>query len=358
MTDRPTRGAPRARLSLLGVAAAVVGTALFVFYVRRVGLGEIADDIQRLGWGFLGIVALGGFRFAARGMAWRSCVRGSHRLGPWLAFRAVVAGDTVGNVVTLLSVLVSEPAKALFARDSEPVARTLPALAVENLFYALSAAFVIASGGLALAFRLRTSEVRWLVGVALVVVTLIVLVAVAHAIIWKRIRVASGFFDLLERRRSDGGLLSHWSGRVRRVEDRIYGLYPREPRRLARLAGWELTFHALAVLEVYVVLSLISAVTPTALDAFLLESTNRFIQVAFKVVPMRIGVDEAGTATFAELLAFGSAAGVTLAIVRKARQLVWMAVGGGFLLSQGLSVNRIIAEAETARAGDDVSGHV
>jgi hypothetical protein len=35
-----------------------------------------------------------------------------------------------------------------------------------------------------------------------------------------------------------------------------------------------------------------------------------------------------------------------------------MSVGGGFLLNQGLSVNRIIAEAETARAGDDVSGHV
>lgn len=356
MTDGPTSGAPRARVSPLGVAAAVVGTALFVFYVRRAGLGDIADDIQRLGWGFLGIVALGGMRFAARAMAWRSCVRGSHRLGPWLAFRAVVAGDTVGNVVTLLSVLVSEPAKALFARDREPVSRTLPALAVENLFYALSAAFVIASGGLALAFRLRTSEVRWLVGVALVVVTLIVLVAVAHAIIWKRIRVASGFFDLLERRGS-GGRLSSWCARVRRVEDRIYGLYPREPRRLARLAAWELIFHGLAVLEVYVVLSLISTITPTVLDAFLLESTNRFIQVAFKVVPMRIGVDEAGTATFAELLAFGSAAGVTLAIVRKARQLVWMAVGGGFLLSQGLSVTRIIAEAEAARAGDDVAGH-
>ena len=41
MTDGPTSGAPRARVSLLGVAAAVVGTALFVFYVRRAG-----DDVS------------------------------------------------------------------------------------------------------------------------------------------------------------------------------------------------------------------------------------------------------------------------------------------------------------------------
>src|ERR671928_18571 len=66
--------------------------------------------------------------------------------------------------------------------------------------------------------------------------------------------------------------------------------------------------------EVYVTLYFISDVPPTLLTAFVLESVNRIINVVFKFVPMRVGVDEAGTARFTAALNFGATAGVTLAI--------------------------------------------
>ena len=346
MTDEPTGGRTARRVSPGGVAAAVLGVVLFVYFVQRAGVGEIAAGIGRLGWLFLAVVALAGLRFAARGMAWRSCLEGPHRLTPGRAFLAVVAGDTLGNL-TPLSLLVGEPAKALFVRDREPVSRTLAALAVENLFYTLSAALVIAAGALALVLRLRTADTWWLAGVGLVA-ALIVLIFLVHAVIWRQVRVASGLFELVGRRGLAPRGVARWAERVRQTEDRVYALYPREPGRLVRLAGWELSFHALAILEIYIVLSLISDRAPTLLDAFVFESTNRFITALFKVVPMRIGVDEAGTAAFAELLAFGTTAGVTLAIVRKARMLVWMTAGVGLLVRRGLSVRRAIADAGMA----------
>ena len=353
MMDEPTGGLTAQRMSPGGVAAAVLGVALFVYFVQRVGVGEIAAGIGRLGWLFLVVVALGGLRLAVRGMAWRGCLEGPHRLTPGRAFQAVVAGDTLGNL-TPLSLLISEPAKALFVRDREPVSRTLAALAVENLFYTLSAALVIAGGALALVLRLRTADTWWLASVGLVT-ALIILISLVHAVIWRRVRVASGLVELVGRRRLAQQVVAGWGKRVREVEDRVYALYPREPGRLVRLACWELSFHALAMLEIYIVLSLISDIAPTLLDAFVFESTNRFITTLFKVVPMRIGVDEAGTAAFAELLAFGTAAGVTLAIVRKARMLVWMTAGGGLLVRQGLSVRRAIADAETTLE-DELAG--
>jgi hypothetical protein len=260
----------------------------------------------------------------------------------------VVTGDTLGNL-TLLSIFVSEPAKAIFVRDREPVSRTLPALAVENLFYTLSAALVIAAGALALVLRLSGTEGWWLAGIGLVAI-LIVLISLAHTIIWRRMPVASGLFELVGRRGPAAGFVARWAGHVRHAEERVWVLYPRESGRLIRLAGWELAFHVLAILEIYVVLSITSDVAPTVLDAFVFESANRFINVAFKVVPMRIGVDEAGTAALAELLGFGTAAGLIVAIVRKARMLVWMTVGGGLLVGQGLSVRRALADAEAVRA--------
>jgi hypothetical protein len=53
--------------------------------------------------------------------------------------------------------------------------------------------------------------------------------------------------------------------------------------------------------------------------------------MVFKFVPLRLGVDEAGTGKVSQLLQFTEPAGVTLAIVRKARDLCWTMVGIGFL---------------------------
>ena len=317
--------------------------------MRRAGVAEVAAGAGRLGWAFAAVAALGGLRLAARALAWRSCLDRPHRLTRGHAFRAMVAGDTLGNL-TPLGPLVGEPAKTLFAGDREPAARTLPALAVENLFFTLSAALVVAAGAIALAFWLGPADTWWTAG-AVVVGALVLLVGAVHGVIWRRLHPAGALLDAVARRAPAAGRLAGWAGAVRRAEDRVHDLYPRSPRRLAAVAGWELGFHGLAVLEIHLVLAFISDVPPTLLDAFVLESANRLLAAAFKAVPLRIGVDEAGTAAVAGLLGFGGATGVTLAIVRKARMLVWMTAGVLLLARRSLQARRDSLGAVDATAG-------
>ena len=344
--ERPT--GRRRKFSPWGLAAAAGGAALFVYFVRRTGTAELAAGAARLGWVFAIVAALGGLRLAARALAWRSCLDGPHGLSRRHAFAAMVAGDTAGNL-TPLGPLVGEPAKSLFAGDREPASRTLPALAVENLFFTLSAAIVVAGGAAALALRLGPAGGGWTAGAALVAV-LVLLLAAAHAVVWRRRHPASGLLAAAARRAPAAGGLRDWAGRVRRAEDRVHDLYPRAPRRLAAVAGWELAFHALAVLEIHLVLAFVSDVPTTLLDAFVLESANRLLAAAFKAVPLRLGVDEAGTAAVAGLLGLGAAAGVTLAVVRKARMLVWMTVGVALLVRRGLPVGG--ADSASAQGPD------
>ena len=348
----PSVPAGRRGLSVPGLIAAAAGVVLFVYFVRRTGVADIAAGAGRLGWVFPAVAALGGLRLAARALAWRSCLDRPHRLTRRHAFRAMVAGDTLGNL-TPLGPLVGEPAKTLFAGDLEPAARTLPALAVENLFFTLSAALVVAGGAIALAFRLGPADTWWTAG-AVLVGALVLLVGAVHGVIWRRLHPAGALLDAVARRAPAAGRLAGWAAGVRRAEDRVHDLYPRAPRRIAAVAGWELGFHALAVLEIYLVLAFVSDVPPTLLDAFVLESANRLLAAAFKVVPLRIGVDEAGTAAVAGLLGFGGAAGVTLAIVRKARMLVWMTAGVLLLARRSLPACRDgygAAAAATAGGG-------
>jgi hypothetical protein len=64
---------------------------------------------------------------------------------------------------------------------------------------------------------------------------------------------------------------------------------------------------------------------------------------------MRTGVDEAGTGMLAKVLGFTTAIGVTLAIVRKARDIFWSAVGVTLILRRGLSIRSLNKATESGQ---------
>jgi hypothetical protein len=116
----------------------------------------------------------------------------------------------------------------------------------------------------------------------------------------------------------------------------------------------EACFHFAGVAEIYVTLSFISPnQPPTFLTAFILESVNRIITVAFKFIPLRMGVDEAGTGRVSKVLQFTMTTGVTLAIIRKARDVFWAATGMILLLQRGLSLRAVARDAESALAEEN-----
>ena len=145
-------------------------------------------------------------------------------------------------------------------------------------------------------------------------------------------------------------LLDKGVPRARTLEERIYGFYQRNSGRLVLIFLLEVCFHLAGVLEIYVTLYFISIVPPTLLTAFILESVNRIINVVFKFVPLRTGIDEAGTGMLSKVLGFTTAIGVTLAIVRKARDIFWTAIGVGLMVRRGLSLKNLgkISEGEAA----------
>jgi hypothetical protein len=111
------------------------------------------------------------------------------------------------------------------------------------------------------------------------------------------------------------------------LEDRVYGFYATSQRSFLSIFLLDLCFHVAGVLEIFVTLSFISPIAPTLTQAFILESVNRIINVAFKFIPLRAGVDEGGTGQVSKVLGFARDIGVTLAIVRKGRDIFWSAIG-------------------------------
>lgn len=311
-------------MRLLGLAAAVVGASLLVLTIVRVGWPEIVRGVSGVGWAFLPVVALGGLRFFARARSWCLCVAGigAPPLPAARAFGAVLAGDAVGNL-TPLGLLASEPAKVLLVR---PVLATGPALtsvALDNGFYTGSVLAMIAAGAAMLVRQVALDrQVRLAAEAVLVAVA-----ATTLAALWLARRQPAVLSWVARQAARLAGRTAGSAEVLAGIEQQFYGVLSWPAARLWQAAAWQAAFHAGAVLEVWVILRALSGATISLADAFVLESAGRLVTVLFKVVPFRIGVDEAGSAIVATALGIPASHGVTIALIRKLRILLWNAAG-------------------------------
>jgi hypothetical protein len=318
----------RRRVTPGSVAAALFGAALFALTLWRTSLDEVVAGMQGVGWGFVAVILLSGLRLLVRAWAWTLCTPSEAGLRIRDTFPAFLTGDALGNL-TPLGLFASEATKAVYVRHRVPLATAVSGLTIENLIYTLTVAVVISGGTLALLFSFRVShrtEVVLLGAVAVMVAMLVV----AAFIVGRQIKVMTNTLDWLHRRSLAPHALAGRLEKLRTLEDSVYGFHLRHPARLATVLGLEGVYHAAGVAEVYVTLALI-ATPPPLLVAFILETANRLTNVVFKFVPMRLGVDEAGSAALTTVLGYTSATGATLALVRKVRMLVWTAAGVFFL---------------------------
>src|SRR5260221_613200 len=123
---------------------------------------------------------------------------------------------------------------------------------------------------------------------------------------------------------------------VQRIEGVLVGVLKDDPRRLATLLAVELASHALLALEVLVTLHAIG-VYPGLRSAFVIEGGVKWIGTLFFFVPGQVGVSEGMYALLLPAVGLPAAAGVTIALIRRARALT---VGGlGFLLIAAPSPN-------------------
>jgi hypothetical protein len=331
MMSRVVEHPRRAAFNAAGILSAVAGAALFAAVLWRANPGEVWQGILGLGWWFALIVIIGGLRFLARAAAWIACVEPPHRLPLATAFAGVVAGDTIGNLTPLGPVL-GEPAKAAYVRGTIPGGAALTALAIESLLYTLSAAAMIAGGTLALLLTFDTPpEIRRVGQIAVGAVGILFVAALIA--LRQRPALLSRWIPFVAKQ---GTTLHSKTARVQAFERDIYTFASRRPGALGFVAVCEGVFHALGVAEAYITVAAITGVAPSILNAFILETAQRLMTVAFKVVPFQLGVSELGTAAVTNVLGLGAMAGVTIAVVRKARMAAWALLGGFLLARRGI----------------------
>ncbi len=337
-------------MTLVVAAASVL---LFVYSLRTVGLAEIVEALARLGpTGFLLVLLLSGLRLVVRSLAWMNCVEGETPLRFREAFTATLIGEALGNS-TPLATLVSEPAKAVLVRNCIPLSFALSAVVVEKIVYSATVALMIGIGAAAFLLAFPMPSALRVASLAAIGGMLVIVVA-AWLLLRAGLKPVSSAIGWLARHQLGGRRLVSQLERVRGFEERINTFTDRNRSRLGPLACYEAAFHLAGVAEVYVTLAFIAPGSVTLIKALVLEAVGRVINVLFKFIPMRFGVDEAGNLLLAHPLGLPGVSLVALPLVRKARILAWTAVGLVLLLHRGLSVKTALTEAQGVGRRDQI----
>jgi hypothetical protein len=316
----------------LALISALIGLALFFYVLQQTGLGEIGANLRGLGVGFLLILVISSSRYLSRTAAWLRCMPpAERRVGFWALWRARLAGEAIGDLT--FGPVVAEPLRLVALGNQISLASGVSSLAVENIAYTVSSCLMVMAGAVALLANFGLAEsLRSAMLAALAAV--VVAVTSAVIVINRRWNLGSGLASPLVRRlvrdEAKRRALEAKVAHLAELETYVFDFYSRRPLDFLLVTLCELAFHIAGVLEIYVTLRLLGvALTPAT--AFLLESVNRAINIAFIFVPALVGVDEMLTKLMTETLALGGVAGVTLAIVRKIRMFCWIGLGLIFL---------------------------
>ena len=316
----------RRYLVWLQTLAFLLGLGLLIYVINRVGVQPLFDALLRIGFGFFVILGLSGLRHFLRTISMRAAVPAEHRR---ITFRQAFAARLGGEAISFLTFtgpLLGEATKVALLRKRVPLTYGVPALVVDNLLYNLSVVFFVLSGAVVMLLRYPLPPGVYLVLLIIAVVAASgILIAVVAA--KRRVMLLTWIIDRLAQLRLSPKVILKRRHSIYHLESKVYDFYKHHPGAFFLMVACNLLAHVASVAEVYLALQMLGF-EPQVAQAYIIESLTKVINFAFAFVPGTIGVYEGGTEVILQKgLGFTPAAGLALALVRKAAIVSWTSIG-------------------------------
>jgi len=328
LSEEPETTTSNTRRSLvwLQTLAFLLGLGLLIYVINRVGVQPLFDALLRIGFGFFVVLGLSGLRHVLRTISMRAAVPAEHRRITFRhAFAARLGGEAI-SFLTFTGPLLGEATKVALLRKRVPLTYGVPALVVDNLLYNLSVVFFVLSGAVVMLLRYPLPPGVYLVllVIAAVAASGILIAAIAAK---RRVMLLTWIIDRLGELRLSPKVILKRRHHIYHLESKVYDFYKHHPGAFFLMILCNLLAHVASVLEVFLTLKMLGF-QPQVAQAYIIESLTKVINFVFAFVPGTIGVYEGGTEIILQKgLGFTPAAGLALALVRKAAIVCWTSIG-------------------------------
>jgi uncharacterized protein (TIRG00374 family) len=307
-------------------ALLVVGAALFALVVRQIGVAQIVQNAQAVGWVFVPVLMVYGVAYACNTAAWRFTMSpASARPSFWRTYVITVSGFSL-NFVTPMVNAGGEPFRAAAVAPWLGRQRAASSVIVHRMVHTLGLLLTwLTSLVLALVVLPKTGGlIAALLMAALVVSALALLVLRGH-----RHGILESGLDLLARVPLAGRLAARLEVRrplLAEMDAQIAELYHEAPGRFFGALACEYTSRVLYAAEYWLICYGVG-LPVTATQAYLINGLASLAMNALFFIPFELGSKEGVLYLLFKLGGLDPRVGVYTAIVSRARDMIWIAAG-------------------------------
>ncbi len=315
-------------MRFLKVLYVAVGIALLAAVFAEVEFAEVWARAVLIGAGGMAVlIAIYGFGFVIDSFTWQMAMAGVPLNARWLwrAFKVRLVGEVFNNVMPAAG-MGGEPIKAILLNKhyglgyregtaSIILGRTINMVS-QGLFLAIGFVAVWASDVPGHFKGLAVAGFAAFIG------------ATAIFFYAQRLRVVSltgswlGRWRILER---INDVLHH----VRDMDERLIHFYTQNRKRFAAAIALAFLNWVVGAVEIYVAMIFLGHPVSFA-DAWIVESVAQLIRSAAFFIPAAVGAQEGAFLLAFSVMTGEATLGVAMALIRRARELVWLMLGAGF----------------------------
>lgn len=305
--------------------AAVFGVGLLGYLVFRTGPGVVWKQLQVVGWGVALIIMLGGLSQFIKTCAWRQAFTCDVRKLSWSrSFVGQLISDGIGQFGVAGKVIGEGMRISLLGR-AVPLSNALSAGAIDGGLHTLTAVLVTVSG-ISATLLLAPISAAWRAYAVLLVAALVALVILAAISVTRRWHLVGNAIRAIGRFPRLRNWVSDKQSIIDSAEDNLLTFHDEAPAAFWTTLICNLFWHALAVVEVYVILRFMGASIALG-GAFVVEGLTKVINLVGAFNPGNFGTYEGGNMLIAKIFGVTSTSGLTLALCRRVRTLFWAAIG-------------------------------
>jgi len=316
------------RLETFLVAA---GLGLFVFVATKIGWGTILHQLRTVWVALPILVGLSVVRLLLQTQSWKIALQEE---GIAVGFAELIGIRLASQSIGYLSVLgpaISEPMKIKLLGSNWKQSTT--ATVVDSGVYWFSSALIGIVGCVAAAVVLAHGNYsKTLFAIASIFV-------IGAALLLRKKPLLSSLVGLLTTR------APNWLKKGADLEQQIRTFRERYPAALHAMIYMDVACQALLIAEAALII--FSAKLPVHILTVLgIEAAVRITKMTTGWIPARVGADEGGSAAAFVAFGFSPATGLLLALARRSRDLLWCALGLGWLAwkSHQIRKERLLAE--------------
>ncbi|CAA6603697.1 conserved membrane hypothetical protein [Rhodospirillaceae bacterium LM-1] len=314
-------------MRLLKIMYLVVGTVLLGFVAIQTDLTQVLAMAVQIGfWGFLGILLLYLAAFAIDAFTFHMALVETPLTTNWFwrIFNIRLVGEMF-NAILPAGGMGGEPVKAFILKRrygiglkagtaSLVLGKTVNMIALV-LFLAIGFAFMLDSDKLPVFYKL-------IGGMGLGVFALSIL---AFFII-QRGRLTSRFSARIAKH-PVGLRIAHRIDQILEFDDMLVRFYTQHKTRFVSAIALAFVNWLLGILEVWGISWLLGH--PVSLiDAWIIEAAIQLVRTAIFIMPASLGVQEGTFLLFYAAITGSAELGLAVALVRRGRELIWLAWGG------------------------------